>query len=1103
MDDNGKRFECTIDDKKIFIDIDKLLDDTAKKIIEKIISYICNQINTIKYLDCNNKDFENNFIIKIVILIMDKLKIINNKDIILEIIDEYPYQQENGESLPQQKGGGDETLPKIIENSNKRQECLDRMTAYIENPEDIKIKIKDKIKSIFESEKNVEYFNRIIDGIIYSIQKLKTKDIEHNCYKYFLNYYYNDLIEDYIKDNDKSIINNIILQSVAYGEEEEDITPTGELTTIQGGTTIEEQNTIIGEVTRGEIFGTIFNEFKKYLKNKKRINDTITNDLLSMKDDDNEKFVNSFKSNSLKKIISENVNKIFKKRNEYNLIQEEEKKKEEKKKEEEEKKKNIKPTILSKTKSYLGNKYDKITQKDTSMKMLFGNFNTLTSTNALQKKVNTTINLKINEISKELLAEIIPNENNESTPNVIKMDEIKGLILESIKNEDDKKENLKSIFLPLIDEYKKEREKNENKKYEEQKNKDTKGKIFRGNLNKIRVKTKEYLNNRIDINNISIINYIIKLCEKTRTNKRILEKNNIYLVKYEPILPKGKCNSKTMMFFDETIKGKIIEQQTLMLYLGDLKFALLCNEYDTTSYKKKVKTFKKYEDFEILSIIKKDASYKMKFLKNEGYGFFNKYYYLEEIQQEGGELVGGADMLTKVQDKLNSVKQGVKKGATDIKEGVKEGTKDIKEGFINSGKTIGNIPKTTLDVGKGVGIGIKDGVKATGRSGYRLGELVPYGMKKSYEKGKDILKNGKDLILKEKEEPERIKSEYNIIGDIIIIKFILTVDEKKEYEYYGTIFKKIKVFDTGETKYEILFRSESIIPDEKIFEFEITYQGKYGDDYLYSIEICIEKDSQYYESNYEELIEIKDSEEKKDKLININIKKLFSFYNYYRDIERTNQILTFKKIVSINKENNEKNEKDTDYIPFVDIEKNKKLIHNLGVIYDTVFFNRELKPEKGYNSFKIDFASKGNKCSGFNKRISCLFLFLNNNHEEVYLKGEHYAVFNEKQKEEEEEIKQKQQQQQEEEKIKQEQEKIKNLRDHSVIEKKIEQKDLEKAKEEEDVKKTEDANKAEILKNHSIAEGKAEIAEEKKTGGKKTKKQKKIKKNRNTKKRIN
>lgn len=1048
MDDNGKRFECTIDDKKIFIDIDKLLDDTAKKIIEKIISYICNQINTIKYLDCNNKDFENNFIIKIVILIMDKLKIINNKDIILEIIHEYPYQQENGESLPQQKGGGDETLPKIIENSNKRQECLDRMTAYIENPEDIKIKIKDKIKSIFESEKNIEYFNRIIDGIIYSIQKLKTKDIEHNCYKYFLNYYYNDLIEDYIKDNDKSIINNIILQSVAYGEEE-DITPTGELTTIQGGTTIEEQNTIIGEVTRGEIFGTIFNEFKKYLKNKKRINDTITNDLLSMKDDDNEKFVNSFKSNSLKKIISENVNKIFKKRNEYNLIQEEEKKKEEKekqekeeeekKKEEEEKKKNIKPTILSKTKSYLGNKYDKITQKDTSMKMLFGNFNTLTSTNALQKKVNTTINLKINEISKELLAEIIPNENNESTPNVIKMDEIKGLILESIKNEDDKKENLKSIFLPLIDEYKKEREKNENKEYEEQKNKDTKGKIFRGNLNKIRVKTKEYLNNRIDINNISIINYIIKLCEKTRTNKRILEKNNIYLVKYEPILPKGKCNSKTMMFFDETIKGKIIEQQTLMLYLGDLKFALLCNEYDTTSYKKKVKTFKKYEDFEILSIIKKDASYKMKFLKNEGYGFFNKYYYLEEIQQEGGEVVGGADMLTKVQDKLNSVKQGVKKGATDIKEGVKEGTKDIKEGFINSGKTIGNIPKTTLDVGKGVGIGIKDGVKATGRSGYRLGELVPYGMKKSYEKGKDILKNGKDLILKEKEEPERIKSEYNIIGDIIIIKFILTVDEKKEYEYYGTIFKKIKVFDTGETKYEILFRSESIIPDEKIFEFEITYQGKYGDDYLYSIEICIEKDSQYYESNYEELIEIKDSEEKKDKLININIKKLFSFYNYYRDIERTNQILTFKKIVSINKENNEKNEKDTDYIPFVDIEKNKKLIHNLGVIYDTVFFNRELKPEKGYNSFKIDFASKGNKCSGFNKRISCLFLFLNNNNEEVYLKGEHYAVLNEKQKEEEEEIKQKQQQQE----------------------------------------------------------------EEKKRGGKKTKKQKIIKKNRNTKKRIN
>ena len=550
--------------------------------------------------------------------------------------------------------------------------------------------------------------------------------------------------------------------------------------------------------------------------------------------------------------------------------------------------------------------------------------------------------------------------------------------------------------------------------------------------------------NRIDINNISIIEYIIKLCEKTRINKKVLEKNNIYLIKYEPVLPKGKCKGKTMMFFDETIKGKIIEQQTLMLYLGDLKFALICNEYDTTSYKKKVKTFKKYEDFEILSIIKKDASYKMKILRNQGYGFFNKYYYLEENQQQGGELVGGAG---------NTIYK-------EFKEGRDEALKDIYDTGKNTFNAVGNIPRATLNVGKKLGIGMKDGVKATGRSAYRLGELVPYGIGQGYSKGKDF-------ILKEKEELERIKNDYNIIGDVIIIKFTYNVDEKKEYEYYGTIFKKLNTLEENKKKYEILFRSESIISDENIFEFGITYQGKYGDDYLYTIEICIEKDSQYYESEYNNNIEINDCK-KKEKLVKINIQKIFSFYNYYRDIEKTGQTLIFKKIVSINKENNEKNKKESDYIPFVDINKNRILIDKLGIVYDTVFFNRELKPEKGFNSLKINFASKGNKCSGFNKRISCLFLFLDVNEKEVYLKGEHYAVLNKE--EEEKEIKTEPEKRiKEEERIKilkehskseeeaeeferkkklEEQTRIEDVRDQLEIEKKIKEKDIEKAEKE-------------------------------------------------------
>ena len=182
-----------------------------------------------------------------------------------------------------------------------------------------------------------------------------------------------------------------------------------------------------------------------------------------MEDDTNKKFVNSFKSNLLKKIISENVNKLFKKKTEYEiLIQQKENEKEKEK-----------STFLSKTKSFFGNKLkqnndptktffgNKLKQNNDPTKTFFNNFTNLTSTKNLQKKINNMINSKFNEISKEILEEIIPNENNKDSPIVIKMDKIKELISSKIEIQiriDEKKEKyLKDIFIPLINEYEKEK----------------------------------------------------------------------------------------------------------------------------------------------------------------------------------------------------------------------------------------------------------------------------------------------------------------------------------------------------------------------------------------------------------------------------------------------------------------------------------------------------------------------------------------------------------------------------------------------------------------------------------------------------------------------
>ena len=1056
---------CNIDGNKVNIDIKDEIHKTAEKIILLIFSYICSQINNIKNLNCN-KDFENNFIMKIITIILDKLNINKNKILIKEINEVYgeksdPDQEvrtEKDVELKDDEDKNNETgvqdkeieltdlpgVPKIIANGTKRGECFIKVSSCITVSKDnIKNELKEKILKLIKDNKDKKgeenYFHSIIEGIKYSIRSIKKKDIEHNCYNYVLKKYYYDLIEDYTINSD-SIISKIEIK-IKEGEGEQKGGSEEELLNkIKEGSTKELKEGKIGQIleelqkgdthgllkqledlkqgkgelleqikqlNKGEILEQlkklnigdnnigntfqyilknvsgnipkeidktnndnninneeniddlflkeIFNNFCIYLTNDKNviigIIDEIISFLLNMSpennnntDNDNDIVLDSFKTNLLKKNISEFLNELYKKKKEYQKIKDPEKQeKEEEKKDENNNLKNKYTIFLKKKISGL----KKNVNFDTSNFSLT-NAVSIASTTVLQNNLNKILNSTMNKISKEFLSEIIPKKNEviEITDMYIKKikNEIITKLEENIDKKENKKENLKEIFYPLIQEYKKDYDKELKKKEEIDKifneekeiiNK-VKSDFFKDNLlNKIEKSKGKKISKeekKFDINNMSIINYIIKLSNKIEENKILLELNNIYLIKYKPILPKGKCKGETLMFFDETLKGKILEQQSLMMYIGDLKFLLLCDEYDSRKRKSKIKIFKKYEDFEILSMIQKNVMYEIKKFenseKNENNSFFNKFYSLENISPEK-KTVGG--------------------------------------GFLNKFvKPIENIKSSASS----------------------LGELGAYPFKKIYNL--EIQKVKKEIIedyneRKKENNNKYVSNNYNIIGNIVKIKF---PNNTNYYgEFYGIIFKKMK-----DDIYEILFKSEK---EKK--SLGIKFEGKVENDYLHSFEIKFKNIDTFYNNDYDTKIyfdfEINkndndndnDNDNEKDEEKDVELTKVFSFNNYYNNIIKKNKNLTFRKIVS----------SDNKDVPFFEnTEKANEIKKNLGVLFDALFFNKELKPEKSYSSLKIK-DEKGSKCStSFNKKIKCLFLFTNNEGENIYLKAEHYVVIN-------------------------------------------------------------------------------------------------------------
>ena len=672
-----------------------------------------------------------------------------------------------------------------------------------------------------------------------------------------------------------------------------------------------------------------------------------------------EVFLNSFKRNLLKKKISEIINEKYKKKYEYEkkTIENESEKIDEIPKieiKEKEIKENEKKELEQKPKIF--KKMDSLKEKlviDPTQNMINSFINVInTEDKGLDKKLKILIRTNLKKISKEILSEIIPKKYEINELTTFYINKMKNEIIKNIKEDinNNKNEYLKEFFVPLIFEYKKDLTKN---------------------------------NSVININNISIINYIIKLCEKTEKNKKYLEINNIYLIKYTPILPKGKCKSNSLMFFDETLKGKIIEQQTLMLYLGDLKFSLLCNDYNTKTQKPKIKRFKKYEDFEILSIIKKDKNYELKMIEsnNNEKIFFNKFYSLE-LKEESSEIkinVGG--FFDSIKNRIKKEKEERRNNAMQnfIKQTQTQNKKVNDKTIIN-----GNENETEILTDSDTET---DSVKAA--------KLVEVRKKIANEKMKEIekvVKNAENKMREElnaEKEEEKKKEEtlkrtktdndnYNIIGDIV--KFEFSNNPNYQGEFYGIIFKKI-----NEEKYEILFRN-----DREKKGLNIKYEGKIENDYLHSFEVYIKKGIKYHDINYNVDINLKFNKDEDDKNkidendIDVKLCKIFTYYNYYKNIKT--KILTFRKII---------NDED---IPFFNEDTKEDLKKKIGILFDVVFYDRELKLENRYfNNLKLK-NQKSNKCSNsFNKKIKCLFLFTDENGSNIYLKAEHYAEENPKQ----------------------------------------------------------------------------------------------------------
>lgn len=1098
-----KNQKCNIDGRDVVVNVEKYIEDTAEEIIETIISYICSQLNNIKRLNCN-EDFENNFIMKIIIIILNEMNINKNKKIIENIVngkEEYEAESEEPEPVSVEgnhdkivdeektgeenkvedtglTGAGTEGLPKILKNGIDRQECLVRVSSCITMSTDvIKNKIKDTVLNKIKNNKNkdgIPYFHRIIEGIKYSIKLIKRKDIEHNCYNFILKKYYFDLLEDYTKNKDTSIVNDISKKTEweqdggtgtgteidlfkigkkvfegnkgltqvkgeqqlkgqlqdfqgqlqkqvqgqkleqpelkkkesegkkqeSEGEEKESEGEKIEEPELKGeqleelknlgkyavnvlekikteGLTPESIEKLKGLTKKGleklkekgpelfeeiiekikqqkpeiieklkeqgitpdflekdkdenvsnmnddnidnseninEIFfEEIFKSFCDYLKDNHKIIeiiDEIISFLLNMlpegsKTNDENIVLDSFKTNLLKKNISEILNELFKKKLEYEKM----KYSGEEQKEQEKKEKNSIVKTMNKPIDYFKKKITGLKGKiniDT-VKLLFNNVSSLASTSILQHKLNNIVKSVLNSISKEILSEIIPKKYEENELTKMYINKIKDEITKkteiNIEKPEIKNNNFKKIFYPLIKEYRNKKNKDEEIK------KKNESKFLKRNWD-------YYTSSKNNINNISIINYIIKLCEKIEINKTLLELNNIYLIKYDQKIPKGNCKGKTLMFFDETIKGESLEQQSLMMYNGDLKFLLLCDEYDPRKYKSKMKKFKKYEEFKILSMIKKNFNYKIKLLDYENIdnSFFNKFYSLEEeysTSQTGGKFI--------------------------------------------------------------------DNIKSSAAS---LLELGSYQLKKVYKN--DIRKNFSDKINKREENKNSentINNHFNIIGDIIEIEF--PNNSKYDGVFYGIIFKKIKEEkEKKEDVYEILFKS-----DREKKSLAINFEGKVENDYLHSFQIFLNKSDYnkmdiYNDENKEEILSkfvMNPDENNNYEDQDVKIKKVFTFYNYYKSFNDVT--LTFQKIIS----------NIGDDIPFLKDYNIVELKKNLGVLFDVVFFNKELRPEKGYSRLRTK-DSKGSKCSiGFNKKIKCLFLFIDKDGKKYYLKAQHYA----------------------------------------------------------------------------------------------------------------
>jgi len=136
------------------VSIYKEIKNIAENIAENILSYICSQINIIENLNCNNIDFENNFIMKIFILIMEEVDIVNNKEIIKEIIDDII---EGGNDDDIIEGGNDNiidntNIDNISINSNNKEleiyggnmfsEYINKFQNNIKDQQEIILKIK-------------------------------------------------------------------------------------------------------------------------------------------------------------------------------------------------------------------------------------------------------------------------------------------------------------------------------------------------------------------------------------------------------------------------------------------------------------------------------------------------------------------------------------------------------------------------------------------------------------------------------------------------------------------------------------------------------------------------------------------------------------------------------------------------------------------------------------------------------------------------------------------------------------------------------------------------------------------------------------------------